>query len=74
MVAPDHFDAGFLFFEAVAAHTRSEDESHCRQNGGISKQVGRACLQRHDEIGRSNGQNETLAVWPTKVERKYTGR
>lgn len=49
-----HCDAGLLFFWAVAAQhrTRPEDESHCLQNGGIPKQVGRACLQGHDEIGR----------------------
>jgi len=64
------------FFGAMAAQHRArpEDESHCRQNGGIPKQAGRACLQGHDEIGRSNRQNETLAVWPTQVVRKHTGR
>lgn len=71
-----HCDAGLLFFGAVAAQHRArpEDESHCRQNGGIPKQVGRACLQGHDEIGRSNRQNETLAVWQPQVVRRNTGR
>lgn len=51
-----HCDASLLFFGAVAAQhrTRPEDERHCRQNGGIPKQVGRARLQGHDEIGRAN--------------------
>lgn len=60
----------FYFLGQWLHSTRPEDESHCRQNGGIPKQAGRACLQGYDEIGRSNRQYETLAVWPTQVVRK----
>ena len=62
----------FYFLAVAVQHRiRPEDESHCRQNGGIPKQVGRACLQGHNEIGRSNRQNETLAVWQLQVVRRY---